>query len=313
MIDSFVFKKLSHNDTGKARGHQGGVVIPKDIAKFFPALPAVLPGGNPTVDVRLTADLFVDGSRLATVETRYQHQTWGGTRSAERRLTDNLGPLRNLASEDDILLFSKDLEDDRLIRLHLVRKTSAEYDHVRAMTGPRRWGVLDLQQQPVSVEDTADAERYINDQMAGAPTAFGPPRALTETTTARKARDRAFRAALLSEYGSLCAFTDRGYTSPVPPRIVGLDAAHIVPVEASGSDHPANGLLLAKDIHWAFDRGLIGVSENREIIVPDPVRNHNGNEFLGGLHGKPIREARSPHLRVLEEALAWHRNKVLVS
>ena len=71
MIDSFVFKKLSHNDTGQARGHQGGVVIPKDIAKFFPALPAVLPGGNPTVDVRLTADLFVDGSRLATVETRY--------------------------------------------------------------------------------------------------------------------------------------------------------------------------------------------------------------------------------------------------
>ena len=32
MIDSFVFKKLSHNDTGKARGHQGGIVIPKDIA-----------------------------------------------------------------------------------------------------------------------------------------------------------------------------------------------------------------------------------------------------------------------------------------
>jgi predicted restriction endonuclease len=174
-------------------------------------------------------------------------------------------------------------------------------------------GVLDLQQQPVSVDDTADAERYINDQLAGPPTAFGPPRALTETTTVRKARDRAFRAALLSEYGSLCAFTDRGYTSPVPPRIVGLDAAHIVPVEASGSDHPANGLLLAKDIHWAFDRGLIGVSENREIIVPDPVRNQNGNEFLGGLHGKPIREARSPHLRVLEEALAWHRNEVLVS
>jgi putative restriction endonuclease len=313
MIDSFVFKKLSHNDTGKARGHQGGIVIPRDIAKFFPALPAVLPGGNPTVDARLTADLFVDGSRLATVETRYQHQTWGGTRSAERRLTDNLGPLRNLASEDDILLFSKDLEDDRLIRLHLVRKTSAEYGHVSAMTGTRRWGVLDLEHQPVSVEETADAGRYINDQMAGPPTAFGPPRALTETITVRRARDRAFRAALLSEYGSLCAFTDRGYTSPVPPRIVGLDAAHIVPVEASGSDHPANGLLLAKDIHWAFDRGLIGVSENREIIVPDPVRKQNGNEFLGALHGKPIREARSPHVRVLEEALAWHRNKVLVS
>ena len=112
MIDTSVFKKLAHNDTGQAAGHQGGIVIPKAISQFFPPLPAVIANGGPTVDSILSADLFVDGQRVDTVQTRYQHQTWRGTRSPERRLTDNLGSLRNKASEDDILLFTKDLDDD---------------------------------------------------------------------------------------------------------------------------------------------------------------------------------------------------------
>lgn len=99
MLDTSVYKKLAHNDTGAARGHQGGIVIPRDIAEFFPPLPAVIATSGPTVDARLKADLFVDGVRVAVIETRYQHQTWGGTRPPERRLTDNLGPLRNEASD----------------------------------------------------------------------------------------------------------------------------------------------------------------------------------------------------------------------
>ncbi len=86
MLDTSVFKKLAHNDTGQAAGHQGGIVIPKAISQFFPPLPAVTATGGPTEDSFLSADLFVDGQRVDTVQTRYQHQTWGGTRSPERRL-----------------------------------------------------------------------------------------------------------------------------------------------------------------------------------------------------------------------------------
>jgi putative restriction endonuclease len=311
MLDSFVYKKLAHNDTGAARGHQGGIVIPKDIARFFPVLPA-LPAGSSTVDTRLTADLFVEGTRVATVETRYQHQTWGGTRTAERRLTDNLGPLRNLASKDDILLFSKDLELDGHIQLHLVRKGTADYARIDRVIGVSRWGLLDPKNPPVSVEDIGEAEDALRIQIAGVPAAFGPPRAATETTTLRKARDSVFRKVLLDQYDHACAFTGRSFRSPVSAQIIGLDAAHVVPVQFDGTDHPANGILLSKDLHWAFDRGLIGVAADRTIVVPQSVQSMTGNGFLCSLHGARMREAKSERMRVLEEALGWHRQNTLV-
>lgn len=313
MFDTSVFKKLAHNDTGQARGHQGGIVIPKDIAQFFPPLPAVTATGGPTVDSIIFADLFVDGRRVDTVETRYQHQTWGGTRSPERRLTDNLGALRNEATEDDLLLFTKDLDDDGYIQLHLVRRGTMEYRALNSSIGKSRWGPLDPGNPPVTVSQMVEAEDYVEDKANEPPTAFGEERQTTETTTIRKARDRAFRSKVLDQYDRRCAFTGRKFMSPIGHGIIGLDAAHVVPVSEMGSDHPANGLPLTKDLHWAFDRGLIGVAENRTIIVPAVVSAVVGNEFLRDLHGQPIREAREANLRLMEEALVWHRRNRLVN
>lgn len=306
MLDTSVYKRLAHNDTGAAAGHQAGIVIPKAIAQFFPPLPAVVATGGPTVDTSLTADLFVDGRRVATVTTRYQHQTWGGTRRAERRLTDNLGALRNEATEDDILLFTKDLADDGYIQLHLVRKGTPEFKHLDANLGPKRWGPVDPDNPPVTTGEIADAEEYVDEQKAEA---FTENRAETESSTKRKARDRAFRKKVLDAYGHACAFTARRFVSPLSSMVVGLDAAHIVPVASNGSDYPGNGLALTKELHWSFDRGLIGVSGDRKIFVPSSVRALPGNEFLRDLHGQPIREGVP---RALDDALEWHRYNRLV-
>jgi len=313
MLDNAVFKKLAHNDTGAAVGHQGGIVIPKDIAEFFPPLPDTSSPDRPTVDIRLVAELLVDGHRIATVETRYQHQTWGGTRPAERRLTDNLGPLRNLATKDDIVLFAKDLSDDGFIQLHLLRKATPEYRQVNARLGKSRWGPVDPSNPPVSTAELTEAERYLEGQIDKPASPFGDERETARVLTLRKARDRAFRNVVLEQYGFRCAFTRRSFVSPVTGRTVGLDAAHVVPVHARGSDHPANGLPLTKDLHWAFDRGLVGVGSDRRILVPDRVARLEGNEFLRSLNGTPIDEARLRTFRVLDEALEWHRDNVLLT
>lgn len=312
MLDTSVFKKLAHNDTGQARGHQGGIVIPKAISQFFPPLPAVTAIAGPTVDSFLSAELFVNGRRVDTVQTRYQHQTWGGTRSPERRLTDNLGALRNQAEKDDLLLFTKDLDDDGYIQLHLIKQGTAEYEAINVTIGDERWGPLDPLNPPVSVDQIAEAEEYVAVEAHETPYAFDEDRAMTETTTTRKARDRAFRGKVLDQYDDRCAFTGRKFVSPVGSRVLGLDAAHVIPVSENGSDHPANGLPLTKDLHWAFDRGLIGVANNRTIYVPASVRIIPGNEFLRDLHGQPIREAREPNLRIMPEALEWHQLNRLV-
>lgn len=312
MLDTSVFKKLAHNDTGAAVGHQGGIVIPKQIAEFFPPLPEVNGTTGPTVDSKLLADLFVDGVRVATVTTRYQHQTWGGKRPAERRLTDNLGLLRNQATKDDIVLFTKDLSDDNYIQVHLIRKGTQEYNRVERQIGSFRWGPLDPRNPPVSIAELREAERFLEAEIEKPASAFTDQRTIVEVLSVQKARDRAFRMQVLQQYDFRCAFTRRKFVSPLTNRTVGVDAAHVVPVHRNGSDHPANGLPLTKDLHWAFDRGLVGVDEHRKILVPKSVAVLDGNEFLRDLHGRPIQEAKAMNLRVLDEALAWHRENVLI-
>jgi len=109
--DAPFFKRLAHNDTGQAAGHQGGVVIPKELRNFFPTLDESLASATaPTVDRSLAAEMFIPGRQLTTDVVRYQFQTWGGTRQAESRITDNLGPIRNLAHAGDILIMQRNRE-----------------------------------------------------------------------------------------------------------------------------------------------------------------------------------------------------------
>lgn len=147
-FDAPVFKRLARNDTGQAPGHQGGVLIPKDLSTYFPTLPAAS-AANPTVEQRVHAILVVPGIAEKTVDTRYQHQTWGGTRRPERRLTDNLSSLRNEAQENDFLIIERGLLDRLLFRLTLVKAGTAEYQRLEGVAGARRWGILNATYRPV--------------------------------------------------------------------------------------------------------------------------------------------------------------------
>lgn len=125
--DKPIFKVLANNDTGAAAGHQGGIVIPKDLRSFFPGLSTANTSMLvPTTDRRLTAELFAENRHLGTVSTRYQYQTWGGTRTPESRLTDQLGALRNLATGGDILIIQRNIDRLDRYRLTLVRKSSSD-------------------------------------------------------------------------------------------------------------------------------------------------------------------------------------------
>lgn len=312
MKDGQFFKVLANNDTGQARGHQGGMVIPKAISEFFPPIKFKPSAAQPTADVRLSATLYCDGAFVETAATRFQMQTWGAKRSPEWRLTDNLGQLRNRASEDDILVFEKDLLEENAISLFLFTKASPQYADWLASTNGKRWGVFDKQNPPISADETVKAEFEIEEKLATAPSAFNDERPLVASITMKRARDRAFRLRLLGAYDFRCAFTGRKFLDPRRSNLVGIDAAHIVPVAYNGSDDPANGLPLSKDLHWAFDRGLIGVDADRRISVPKAVSELGGNEFLRDLAGQPIRESNSARMRAVDEAFAWHRENTLI-
>ena len=74
--DKPFFKRLASNDTAAAPGHQGGLVIPKDLRRFFPGLLGRISASTPTLDRRILADLYDGALFLARVNTRYQYQSW---------------------------------------------------------------------------------------------------------------------------------------------------------------------------------------------------------------------------------------------
>ena len=122
--------------------------------------------------------------------------------------------------------------------------------------------------------------------------------------SSRAVRDRIFRRTVLRAYGERCAIT--GLRLINGGGRAEVDAAHIRPVEKNGPDIVSNGLALSGTAHWMFDRGLISLSDDLEVLVSRRVNDQESVRALINKNGY----ARAPH-RPLERPhhhfLQWHR------
>jgi putative restriction endonuclease len=131
-------------------------------------------------------------------------------------------------------------------------------------------------------------------------------RPLVERVVTRLFRDAAFSGAIKAAYHDTCAFTglkivNGGGRSEV-------QAAHVRPVASAGPDSLRNGIALCGTFHWMFDRGLISIADDRQLLlakgrVPDSVgRLLNPDRVLLA----PTRADQAPHPLFLR----WHRENV---
>ncbi|GES53209.1 hypothetical protein Rhsp01_58240 [Rhizobium sp. NBRC 114257] len=122
--------------------------------------------------------------------------------------------------------------------------------------------------------------------------------------SSRAIRDRLFRRLVLQAYDKRCAIT--GLKLINGGGRAEVDAAHIRPVEANGPDTLGNGIALSGTAHWMFDRGLISLSDDLDILIS---RQANDPESIRGLINKtgraivPLRPSAWPHPHFLQ----WHR------
>jgi len=125
-----------------------------------------------------------------------------------------------------------------------------------------------------------------------------------EIYTSRAVRDRVFRRIILDAYDSRCAITGLKFINGGGRAEV--QAAHIKPVEHHGPDIITNGLALSGTAHWMFDRGLISLSDDLDVLVS---RHVNDVDSVWGLVNKTRRAAApsSPAHRPHPSYLAWHR------
>lgn len=303
-FDRPVFKQLASNDTGQAAGHQGGMVIPKDLDPYFPQLSGKISASNPTIDENIQAILIVGGKEVATVGTRYQFQSWGGARSPERRITGNLGPLRDKAEEDDILLIERNLADRLLYRMTLLKKGSEKHKAVLRSSSGKRWGLADPLDPPVSEPELVEAEEEQVEHQQKPLNLLDNEAATVETRSKRVARGKAFQKLTLNYYDNKCAVCGLGFVSL--KGFSEVEAAHIVPRGKKGADDARNGLALCRSHHWALDKGLWGVGADGKIVVAPAAMGKGSNDLLKVLAGTkptlPKKVAMTPD----PAAWAWH-------
>lgn len=118
-------------------------------------------------------------------------------------------------------------------------------------------------------------------------------------------RDQGFRRIVIKAYDHRCALCGVRIVTPDGHTVV--DAAHIVRWSKSQNDDIRNGMALCKLCHWAFDEGMMGVTDHYNVITSRLIGlNFNAPGFLLTLAGPDVtksattpalgREAQSRHL-----------------
>ena len=136
------------------------------------------------------------------------------------------------------------------------------------------------------------------------PYRFEEERVRVSTLTSRVIRDRVFRKIVLRAYDERCAITGLRLINGGGRAEVA--AAHIRPVEKSGPDIVNNGLALSGTAHWMFDRGLLSLSDDLQILVSRQINDPDGIGALINKNGHAFAALRAldrPHPSFLQ----WHR------
>jgi putative restriction endonuclease len=93
---------------------------------------------------------------------------------------------------------------------------------------------------------------------------------------------------------------------------VEIEAAHIRPVgnNHNGPDSVRNGIALSRTMHWMFDRGVISLSDDYDIMlaksrVPDEIKQLMNP---GGKINLPTDSKLYPHTQFLK----YHREHIFI-
>lgn len=152
-----------------------------------------------------------------------------------------------------------------------------------------------------------EARRYSSAPFEVAEEVLEFERPVVERLISRRYRDIAFRRKVREAYEYRCAISGlRLRNGGGRPEV---QAAHIRPVEKTGTDSVRNGLALSGTLHWMFDRGLISVAADWTILV-------SGNKVPADVAARLIHPGRRlilpkehrdfPH----QDNLKWHRENV---
>ena len=122
-------------------------------------------------------------------------------------------------------------------------------------------------------------------------------------------RDPRFRKLVVEAYEHRCAVC--AYELRLGKSDLGLEAAHIKWRALGGPDTVQNGLALCAVHHKALDRGAIGITTDRTVLVSAKLYGSGwASEWIMSFCGKKLRDPYDSKLAADKSFLIWHRREV---
>jgi putative restriction endonuclease len=122
-------------------------------------------------------------------------------------------------------------------------------------------------------------------------------------------RGAVFKREIPKLYDFKCAISDLRIETTLGVQMI--DACHIVPFSIQNDDTIKNGVALSPTIHRAFDRGLISINDNYEVILSKTFTEKSSTHNISQFEGKTIHLPKHKTYYPSIENLEWHRVNVL--
>ena len=134
------------------------------------------------------------------------------------------------------------------------------------------------------------------------------------SVTRHRARDRTFRASVLSAYSSTCAVCELSVRQQGTSRALAIEAAHIKWHAYEGPPKVENGIALCALHHSLFDKGAFTVHPDLRVLVSPDMEGDGLDQVLGQYDSKCLRVLPSIDAsRPNGEYLLWHGKQVFKS
>lgn len=318
---NFYIKKLGSQELGSpkpdgsvSRGRY--IYVTKAYENFFPFLSTTVTNDNVLVPI---IPPFNDEKIYTTfVYHNDKLNQPNGTRDEFRLyLNRNLDPNRSYFRVDDIIVFER-IETGTPVPIYFLYRYDASNEEYKILaeiieTSPIKGGhalvgeelnfipqreinidetVVVIPEEVMKVAVTQQEEVLANEEQN-----------IEDTRGASLFSSDSFRDFVMLAYGYKCAITGKviRYKS-----LFNLEAAHIQPKAQAGTFLPCNGIALCRDMHWAFDKGFITISDDFTIIVHDEMQN----SILMEYSNKKIFIPADPYFQPEKKFLKHHRENI---
>ncbi len=288
---------------GIPRGGGPYILISKKFIRMFPPLSKNIRNDRCFIDVVYNKELHKATCAYVYHNDKHIDNPRGGRDEYRLYLNKSIHPGESVFKPEDLVFFRKIENDSNEPLIHITHISEYDPSHLAEIAQPlsknsrnKNFMVDSSALPPLPSFHKLSKVSKIDDSL-NTHTGSSQGRKGTEMSQSQ------FRSFLLNMYENKCAISGEkiAYES-----LNACEAAHIQPDAHEGPMVPDNGILLSRDLHWAFDNGMFTIEDDGTIVVHDEMKK---NQEIAQYDGQQIREPIDiwKSLAPRNDYLRWHR------